>query len=297
MEKLQSIILVCISISIFSLFHANAVERISYFQTDSRYQYRTELLKLALSYPHASLPSSIELVPLHHIPHARGQRLIETNVIRGVMSLATNQQRERKFLPIRQPIMAGILGMRVLLIRGSQQQQFTQITSIEQLRQLRLGFVKSWGDIEILRHNQMTIIPVARYKTMFSMLSARRFDFFPRGINEVIPEIERFGNIYPKITIEKHIALLYPYPVYFFVNKQDIKLANRIEHGLQQALNDGSFKRLFLQYHRDILKQLNFGIRRVYTLENHTLPPNTPDPDMSWWLDDALFDKPTISKD
>jgi len=297
MEKIQSFILVCITISIFSLFHANAAERISYFQTDGRYQYRTELLRLAQSYPHASLPSSIELVPLPHIPHARGQRLIETNAIRGVMSLATNQQTERNFLPIRQPIMAGILGMRVLLIRGSQQQQFTQVNSIEQLRQLRLGFVTHWGDIEILRHNQMTVIPVSRYKTMFSMLSAGRFDFFPRGINEIIPELERFGGIYSQLTIEKQIALLYPYPVYFFVNKHDTKLANRIEHGLQQALDDGSFKRLFLKYHSDILKQLDFDKRRVYTLENHTLPPNTPVPDMSWWLDDTHFDKHNISKE
>ena len=274
--------------ALFFLSHYPAVvaaEEVHVFQTDSRYYYRTELLQLALSYTNQQDEyEPIRIVLRSDLPTPRARRLLLTGELRGVMSLATNSEREQRFLPIRVPIMAGILGMRVFLIKEKYQPLFDELDSFEQLQQIPLGFVRHWGDIQVLEHNNMTIIPTSRYDTTFAMLNAERFHFFPRGVNEAFNELNRFKPEIPDLTIETHNALFYPYPVYFFVNKNDTELATRIEYGLRQALEDGSFRKLFNQHHQQLLKKLNFDNRRIFYLENPTLPESAEKLDMSWWL-------------
>lgn len=258
---------------------------VNYFQTDNRYSYRTALLALALSYSNLRDPSdTIRLTALPDLPHARGLRLLKENSLRAVVSLATNQTREKEMRAIRIPILSGILGIRVFLIHKDNQEKLSNIEALKQLRQVPLGFVSHWGDTEILNHNEMNVIPVVRYETMFAMLNARRFDFIPRGVNEILPELKRFKKEYPNLTIETNNALWYPYPVYFFVNKNDTDLAERIEYGLQRARDNGSMERLFNQHHQHIFEALNFNERKIYRLENPTLPPNTEAPIDNQWI-------------
>jgi hypothetical protein len=47
------------------------------------------------------------------------------------------------------------------------------------------------------------------------------------------------------LVIEESLLLNYPSPIYFFVNKNDKALADRIERGLTIAISDGSFDELF----------------------------------------------------
>jgi len=117
------------------------------------------------------------------------------------------------------------------------------------------------------------------------MLSVKRFDYFPRGINEAWNEISEKKEKYPNLAVDPYIALYYPYPVYFFVNKNNLKLADRVERGLTIALEDGTFKALFLKYHSKIIQQADLNNRKIFILKNPTLAEGTPEPDTSWWLD------------
>lgn len=278
-------------VSILLPLHAfGAREVVSYFQTDHRYNYRTELLELALGYANARQDAPyFDLEKVEDLPHPRGTRQIKSGTLRGVMSLATNHQREKDYLPVKIPTMAGILGMRVFLTLDYHQPLFNQVSSLRELQLIPLGFVQHWGDISVLRHNGMNVIPAARYDTVLPMMVSQRFSYFPRGINEVTPEFNKFKSSFPQLAIEKNIALFYPYPVYFFVNKEDKRLAEAIEYGLKKALSNDRFKQLFLHHHQDILNQLNFEQRKIYVLDNPTLPLDTPIPDMSWWLKNKLL--------
>ncbi|MCP4350231.1 MAG: amino acid ABC transporter substrate-binding protein, partial [Desulfobacterales bacterium] len=91
---------------------------------------------------------------------------------------------------------------------------------------------------------------------------------FPRGINEAWKEISEMGSKYPNLTVEPSIAIYYPYPVYFFVNKQNLKLADRIERGLKILMKDGSFEKLFLKYHDAVIGQADLKNRKMFELEN-----------------------------
>jgi len=270
---------------LISLSTAQAREPLYYFQVDHRYDYRTALLELALSYTsNDKTEESISLLPKANIPMARATYLMARNKIRGVVSLATTHEREAELLAIKIPIMAGILGMRVLLIHKSQQQQFSSINDKEQLKDYVAGFGEHWGDLSILKENGITVLPVAKYSSLFNMLNAQRFDFFPRGVNEIFSELETYKEQFPDLSIEKSLAIYYPYPVYFFVAKQDEAIAQRIESGLEKALADGRFKQLFLRHHKDLLQKLNFGKRAIFNLSNDSLPKDAQIDNMDWWL-------------
>jgi hypothetical protein len=256
-----------------------------YFQTDERYVYRTELLQLALSYTEAKNPP-ITLVANPNIPTARAVDLMERDSIRGIVSFATSVEREKKLRAIKIPIMAGILGMRVFLIHKDLQLEFSEITTYSQLKNYVAGFGEHWGDLAILKENGLNVMPVAKYQSLFNMLNAKRFDFFPRGVNEILAEYKKQIEALPNLKIEEDIAIYYPYPVYFFVNKKDDDFAKRIQYGLEQAQQDGRFKALFMSHHQDLMTRLNFGQRKVFNVENNTLPSRAEIINKSWWLKD-----------
>jgi len=263
--------------------HSLDKSNVSYFQTDHRYIYRTELLNLALSYSQTE-KSSIQLVPRPDIPTARAVNLMSNYKIRGVLSLATSVEQEEELLAIKIPIMAGILGMRVFLIHQDLQSEFSKVTNYSQFKKYVAGFGEHWGDLSILEDNGLSVMPVAKYESLFNMLEAKRFDFFPRGVNEVLIEYTKKKEVLPNLAVEQNLAIYYPYPVYYFVNKHDYDLAGRIQYGLGQALKDGKFKRLFLLHHKDLMNQLKFSDRRIFNFQNSTLPSDAKILNKHWWL-------------
>ena len=108
------------------------------------------------------------------------------------------------------------------------------------------------------------------------MLTARRFDFFPRGINEAWQELETQKN--PDLIVEEHLLLQYPLPIYFFVNNNNQALANRIEEGLKRSIEDGSFEHLLVSYpgHKKAFEVGQFNQRKIIQLYNPLLPSITP---------------------
>lgn len=257
---------------------------ISYFQVDGRYDYRTALLELALSYsPDDHSATLITLQAEPDIPIPRGIHLMTKDSIQGIVSLATTKEREEKLLAIKVPIMAGILGMRVFLIHKNNKETFLNIKNLSQLKQKVAGFGEHWGDISILKENNIPVLPVVKYPSLFEMLNAQRFDYFPRGVNEILGEYEENKYELEDLAIEQSLALYYPYPVYFFVNKSNVELAKRIEYGLQQALKDGRFESLFFYYHQGLLERLNFDNRIILSITNSSLPEDAKVINRSWW--------------
>jgi hypothetical protein len=259
---------------------------LKYFQTDLRYKYRIELLRLAMDSTFESDgPYSLEPVTAQ-ATQKRGLFLLEEGKKVNIGFFSLNKERELKFIPVRIPILRGILGYRVCLIRKDSLAAFSEIESLEQLKkQFKAGFGSQWADMEILRANNIPVVGTVKYDGLFKMLSGRRFDYFPRGINEAWVELSDKKTNYSDLTVAPDIALYYPYPVYYFVNKNHPEIADRIERGLKISLKNGSFKKLFLQYHGGIIQQADLKNRKLFMLINPTLPEGTPDPDTGWWLE------------
>ena len=209
----------------FSFFSFSKTITLKYFQKDLRYEYRIQLLELALEKTE-DLENKYILSPTQEIlTQDRGLQELENGEI-DVVFLPTSPEREEKFLPIKIPILRGILGYRVFLIHKDNEKSFEKIESFGELKsKFTAGFGAQWADMKILEKNDIKVIGAAKYESLFRMLEAKRFDYFPRGINEAWNEVEEKGKDYPDIMVDKNIALFYEYPVYFFVNKNNFKLA------------------------------------------------------------------------
>ncbi|MCG8613224.1 MAG: transporter substrate-binding domain-containing protein [Pseudomonadales bacterium] len=260
-----------------------AQARLVYFQTDQRYAYRIKLLKEVMVATRADY-GEYSLAPVSSpMTQARGVTLLGEGIVVSVAFLPTSPERENKLLPIRIPIMQGILGYRLLLSHAGIAAQIARVETVEQLAAGYIaGFGLQWSDLAILKANRLNVVGSSQYDALFAMLNAKRFDYFPRGINEAWGELKKYSNQYPGLRVVDDIALYYPYPVYFFVNNNNQALARRIEVGLQRLMQSGRFDELFQEHHRDLINESDLRHRRILKLSNPTLPINTPEIKTDW---------------
>ncbi|MFZ4528046.1 MAG: amino acid ABC transporter substrate-binding protein [Undibacterium curvum] len=189
---------------------------------------------------------------------------------------------EQEFTPIRIPLRKGLLGYRVLMIRKDQQAKFDRIQNLADLTGLKFGQGVGWVDNQIYDFHHIPVVQ-AQYGQLFKMLEAQRFDAFPRGIGEILGEMELNRHDHPDLTIEKNLLLYYPFPYYFFFNHQDKELRERITTGLNIMQKDGSLDAIFLKYHKAAIEGLNLKNRRLIRLDNPTLPKSAPLNDAMLW--------------
>jgi len=83
--------------------------------------------------------------------------------------------------------------------------------------------------------------------------------------------------------------LYYPHPRYFWFSKtaDGKRLAKRVEEGLNQMLQDGSYQKQFMKYFGETINLLNLKKRRLFNLYN-PLAADIPHPnDHRYWFNPA----------
>jgi len=249
--------------------------------SDGNGRYAMQMLNLALS----KIEVRYEIVADENvISQSRNIELVSSGQS-DLLWAATNQQMEDTLLPMRIPLYKGLLGHRIFIIRKGDQTRFDQINTIEDLRRLTFGQGKTWADTEILRSNNLTVITANKYQGLFYMLDGSRFDAFPRGVQEPWQELE--DNATLPLVVEEIIMLIYRMPFYFFTTKNNKKLAADIELGLNRAIEDGSFDRVFFNdpMIKSVIEKANLKGRKIFRLSNPALPKETPLERKELWLD------------
>lgn len=260
--------------------HAETVLR--YFPVGPIYEYRWRLLELALAHTEKS-DGPFRLEPYAEAAtQDRGIQLLQAGHLE-VIALGTNDQREKRMRPIKIDILRGIVGYRLMVIRSADRARIAALDAPALREKLTFGLNSQWADLAILRENGYAVVTSASYENLFAMLAAGRFDAFTRGLNEAHRELEARRDKYPDLAVEESKALYFPYPVYFWVAKNQPALARRIERGLRLALADGSFRQLFESYHASEIARLAREKRQVIELANPILPPGNEPPDTRWW--------------
>jgi ABC-type amino acid transport substrate-binding protein len=260
-----------------------ATAALRYFPVGPIYEYRWKLLELALSRAQGPTDEPLRLQPFtEDITQNRGMQLLQSGAI-DIIALGTNAEREARMLPIKIDILRGMVGYRLLVIRGADQARITRMDEAALRKELVFGLNSQWADLPVMRANGLAVQTSASYENLFSMLDAGRFDAFPRGLNEAGRELDDRKQNFPNLAVEQSKALFFPYPVYFWVSRDNPALAQRIERGLKAALADGSFRKLFESYHAAEIDMLARSKRQVIRLANPLLPPGTPEPDTRWW--------------
>ena len=251
------------------------------------------------NYPHMLLKKALEVTRVSHgdfeiidygprLQRKRALLELERGAI-DVYSAATQPVWEEKTLPVYIPLRKGILGYRLFLIDQANQQLFSDLQSLDDLKQLSIGSGSQWSITRVFRAQGFRVIGVVQYEQLFELLMRGRFQGFPRGVNEIFLEFDGRNKTYPNMAIEQDLALYIPLPTYFFVTPGRPKLKGRIEQGLKVMIGNGGFDRLFHQYHRKSLEWARLGERKIFQMENKTLGPENPlsQPDL-WYQPEGV---------
>lgn len=228
--------------------------------------YFPKLLELALSKTEAS-EGPFEIEPYPRV--LTGARFL-ADLVKGegidVVWSMTNAELERTLLRIPISLLRGLNSHRVFLIREEDQEKFSAVKSLDDLKAFRAGMVSHWPDTDILRSNGLPVVASSHYELVFDMLEAKRVDYFPRGLYEVWQEHELHKK--QGVAIENSLMLYYYGPMFFFVNREDKALADRIERGLRMAIEDGSFEELFFSIpgFRRGYEEISSNGRRLFKL-------------------------------
>lgn len=229
--------------------------------------YFSKLLELALTKTVATHgPYEIKLVPVMPITN-RLLREIEMGRI-DITWMPYNAHGPAQLIPIKFRLLKELSDYRLFLIRADDQARFSQVKTIEDLRQLRGGIGSHWPDRIVMEENGLPLVLSMSYFNLFKMLASKRFDYYSRGAHQVLPEIATYA---PKgLVLERELLLRYENPVYFYINRSNTQLAERLSIGLDMAREDGSFDALFSQFENFTWAEtmLEQNDRRVIMLTN-----------------------------
>lgn len=283
--RIASRLLVCLVATLLFAAHpvASAVEIVRVpkpeFEGDHRYDYALKLLQLAL----AKSGTEYRIQPAENVMNQERQVLeLEAGRSLDIAPIPSSADREARLLPVYIPINKGLLGWRLGLIRNGDKARIADVNTLDDLKRLRIAQGQEWPDTQILRANGIDVITAPKYDGLFKMLAGKRFDYFPRSMMEIWEEQAQNADT---LEVEPRLALHYFYDAYFMVNRKNTRFARDIQLGLEKAIADGSFDRLFQQYFGEWLRKSRLETRTVIELRNPLLTPGTPSDRPELWYD------------
>ena len=237
--------------------------------------YVIELLKHTLSYQsEAHRLDFVENIPTQ----SRAIRLLGDKNGIDVFWSVTSDEREKQALAVRIPIVKGVLGYRLGIVKKSRLDYFSKLKTDGELRSLRYGLRADWPDSVIFKDNDFNVLEYSQENAGYELLEASRIDVLPIDAlyaNDITNMTD--------LTIDPAHVFYYPSAVYFFVNKNNKALYQKLKSGLDKAIEDGSFDTLFNHYFESELTELALDKRQKITLVNTLLPASAPIHTKKYW--------------
>ncbi|MCM2679524.1 hypothetical protein [Echinimonas agarilytica] len=261
---------------------AHAAMKVRYYEPmNEKDEYPIDLLKFILD----SADADYELEPVPTADMTEIRQIADVNAGHvSFVPLAANKRANDALAPVPYPIFRGLLGHRVLLIREHEQSRFDQIDSISELQQLKGGQGRFWPDTQVLLSAGLDIETPVKYEGLFHMLEGGRFDFFPRGLQEPVSELNARPEL--ELSIEESLLMVYPMPMFFYASKGNQEFVKTLSQGFENATKDGSFEKWFVKHPliAETLSKIDLKGRTILRLENPHLPTLVPVEREELWL-------------
>lgn len=267
-----------LALSLFLLFSPSALaefivsHRAPFSDGDKHHIYSTQLLRLALEKTRKEYGDFI-LRPIPPRNYARAVKAVVDDAYPNLIIETSYEQaltHHAKLEFINFPMDLGVLGYRVCFINPKLKASGKKIATLEQLRQYSFVHGVGWADTIIFRHNGLKVQEIENYNGIFLMVIGGRVDFFCRGANEILGEMEQFSEL-KELTIDEQFLLVYPLPRFFYLNGKNKLAKKRIELGLQRAYADGSLQALWKANFLPSLELVGLTKRKAILLENPLL--------------------------
>lgn len=165
------------------------------------------------------------------------------------------------------PLMRGVMGFRILLIRAEDQARFDKVKQFDQLTKFTMGFGKGWEG-SIYKFNGLHVTETVTFSVLLNMLAGHRYDFVPLGMCEIEDTYRVGEKTIRDLVPEKNLLLAYYAPTYFYVSPKDKDLAARLKKGLDILEKNGEADKIFDEFFAARLKALNVKNRLVFQLNS-----------------------------
>lgn len=241
-------------------------------QKERKDKYYYDILELALRETESEGAFTIDII---EVEGPQINELTQTNDNKvDVVWMMTNFEREYHARPVKIPLTQGLLGYRICMISRGNEKLFDNIKSLTDFKggNHSIGQVHDWPDTRILRESGINVKSYETKSFLFHKLEQGDIDCFARGTNEIWDELATHKNL----TFDNNFFFKYRSPIYFFVEKNNHVLAERIERGLKSALENGEFCRLLMLHYREAISKAKLTDRNMIKLENYDLPRGTP---------------------
>ena len=251
---------------------------------DIAHSYFSEIIIEVLKRTTEDYGPAVLNVTRENLTQKRALKFLERGQDINIDWAGTNIERERKLRAIRIPLNMGLLGYRLLVIRKDRRAEFDKITSENQLKKLTACQGQHWPDSDILEDNGYTVNRTIRYELIWKMIDSKRCDYFPRAIIEGYGETKSFAS--DKYTTYDKILIVYRFPMYFFVNSTNAKLAQRVEQGLGAMLEDDSLLAIMKKHpaSHGAFPLSKYNNSQIFHITNKYLSPETRSLPEKYWL-------------
>ncbi len=253
---------------------ANDVVRYVYSKEypDPKNSYFVELLTLAMDASKGEFGDyTLEPVAIE-MAQERSSAMLERGEYIDIAWRMTSADLEQRLSAIYVPLLKGMMGYRIFIIRSGEQSKFPKTLSLNDLKKITVGQGYNWPDSDILRYNHFELVEGYDIH-LLKMLGKKRFDYFPRAIHE--PWLEITENL--NYVVENNFVLKYTSPIYFFVNSNNKRLKQRLDKGMGILVESGVMSKLFQQHEitSGIIAKAKLDQRKVFELENPLLSEHT----------------------
>lgn len=235
---------------------------------DPKQSYFVDLLTLALEETKNEYGDyQLQPVPIE-MTQGRTSLMLQRDEYINVTWRMTSLELEQKLRAIYFPIIKGLMGNRIFVINKGDQTKFPKELPLDDLKKIPLGQGHNWPDSTILLVNGFNVFK-SNDIYLVEMLKKGRFDYFPRALHEPWSELAKESEL----IVEENFMLKYPAPTFFFVNKKNKRLQQRLDLAFKKLLNSGKFEHFFINHPitAGILTRANVNNRIVFELNNPLL--------------------------
>lgn len=206
-------------------------------------------------------------------PRAEDEGAVFQKDIDLCVTVAGNRKfSQGSFIPIYTPLMSGLLGHRLLIIRESDAVVFSEIKTANQLKQKTVGIPATWADAQLFRDNQFKVSERGALEDLFPRLKQGECDYVALGANEAHSIFNDMAKDLGGLMLEKTLCLYYPFALVFYVSPSHPALAHSLETGLLALKENAQHQTLFNDFFGATLADARLHQRQQIQLENLALP-------------------------
>ena len=172
---------------------------------------------------------------------------------------------------IRAGFFKGLLGLRTLIRRRSDEERFEEIGDAAAFRKLSAGQGRGWAEVKIYEDANIRVVESLSTDILFPMLVSKRSDYIPLSILESESALSALPDFRNALEIHRGMYVFYALTSYLVANNKVPEMVERIQYGVNELYRHGAVNSLFTKHFPEYEDPFGRGAVKVFVLNNPEL--------------------------